>query len=445
MLFHLLSLRRGRAAASGCGSRHPCSVCRRLPVRAALLFLLIPASASGFQARDESPGVHPGRPRFVADAGTHLGEDGPEVVIMLEVPYAELFFRPAGAHFRSAFDIIFVLNRDGMQVGGELWNEEVLVAEHAHTGDRTTVVRRTCVIPASAGLHKVEAILSESAAGRESRLEWRLTVPDYDTLPLSISSLWLADRREEGVPLSLPPAGHVLSRRFGEPMVRKDVVGEVYRGSPEGGPARIAWRITDSRGDTHQQGEHAVPPGRRALFAISPDFTQLWLGSYVFDLRVAADGRDVRRRFDFQIEATAGAFDADLERSLELIALIADQQEVDQLRNLPAGERKEAWNRFWRGRDPDPDTPENEFRDTFFDRVRYANENFSILEPGWRSDRGRIYIRYGPPDEVESRPHRMDGPPYEIWIYAAPGLRFVFVDYEGFGRYQLYGPGRAGQ
>ena len=45
---------------------------------------------------------------------------------------------------------------------------------------------------------------------------------------------------------------------------------------------------------------------------------------------------------------------------------------------------------------PNPSTPENEFKQSFFERVRYANENYGVLEPGWRSDRGRLYIKYGP-------------------------------------------------
>jgi len=406
-----------------------------------ILLLTLPSVVGGFQARDESPVVHPGRPRFVADAATYLGRDGPEVVIMFEVPYSELFFRPFGAHFRSAFDVILVLQRDGMQAGGDLWHEEARVAEHSDTEDRSIFVRRSCTIPATPGDHKVEVIMRESAAGRDSRLEWQLAVPDYEQMHLSISSLWVTDETTDDDCMELPPPRPVLFRSFGEPLAPREVVGEVYRASPGDDPVRIAWRVTDSRGETSQQGEQTLPARKSVPFRIRPDLAQLWLGAYEFDMRARAGGREARRGFGFQIEATSGAFDVDVERSLELIAIIADRQEMEHLEDLPAGERKEAWNRFWQRRDPDPGTPENEFRDEFFARVRYANEHFSVLEPGWKSDRGRVYIRYGPPDQIESSLHRMYGPPHEIWIYLELGRRFVFVDYEGFGRYQLHGPG----
>src|SRR5260370_34935920 len=67
-------------------------------------------------------------------------------------------------------------------------------------------------------------------------------------------------------------------------------------------------------------------------------------------------------------------------------------------------EREKFVESFWIRRDPTPDTVENEFRDQYYQRVLYANERFSAGIPGSMTDRGRIYIIYGPPDEIESHP-----------------------------------------
>lgn len=67
-------------------------------------------------------------------------------------------------------------------------------------------------------------------------------------------------------------------------------------------------------------------------------------------------------------------------------------------------EREEFIEQFWLRRDPDPDTPENEYREEYYRRIAYANEKFTSGIPGWKTDRGRIYITWGPPDSVESRP-----------------------------------------
>src|SRR5215216_2001500 len=65
-------------------------------------------------------------------------------------------------------------------------------------------------------------------------------------------------------------------------------------------------------------------------------------------------------------------------------------------------ERDQFIEQFWLRRDPDPDTPENEYRDEYHERVQYANEHYASGIPGWKTDRGRIYIMFGKPHEVES-------------------------------------------
>src|SRR2546425_1231136 len=67
-------------------------------------------------------------------------------------------------------------------------------------------------------------------------------------------------------------------------------------------------------------------------------------------------------------------------------------------------EREQFVEQFWLRRDPTPDTVENEFKEEHYRRIAYANEHFAAGIPGWKSDRGRIYIVYGPADEIESHP-----------------------------------------
>ena len=67
-------------------------------------------------------------------------------------------------------------------------------------------------------------------------------------------------------------------------------------------------------------------------------------------------------------------------------------------------ERDQFIEQFWQRRDPTPDTEENEYKDEHYRRIAYANEHFAAGMPGWRTDRGRIYIVWGPPDEIDSHP-----------------------------------------
>ena len=410
-----------------------------------LVLVAVAGETLAFDVVERAPELPLSRPRFRADGGTRLTSQGPEAVLAFEVPYSELFFRPGGTRWRSRFDLIFVLREGKRQVAGDLFTEAIEVRSREATRDAASKVRRAISLPTKPGRYQAEVTLREATAGRETRVRWDLEVPDYQKLPLALSSLWLSEGEagEDTLAATLPPPGWRLTRRFFDLQGPVWVQGEIYRPDPGAEPSRLVWRVVGSRGEEHQPGEAELPAAAVTPFRLAPDLSSLWIGGYLFEVRVTAGGQEARRRFEFQVEASAGALEADAVQSLDLIALIADADEVRRLREAPSAERKEAWNRFWKRRDPTPETPQNEFRDEFFARVRQANEQFSSGGQGWRTDRGRTYIRYGPPDQIESYPMNLDSPAYEIWTYVRSGRRFVFVDYDGYGRYEFYQPGRS--
>src|SRR5215510_507254 len=89
----------------------------------------------------------------------------------------------------------------------------------------------------------------------------------------------------------------------------------------------------------------------------------------------------------------------------EDVAYIITDEERTAFKRLQTDEEREQFiENFWLRRDPTPDTVENEFKEEHYRRIAYANERFASGIPGWKADRGRIYITYGPPDENESHP-----------------------------------------
>lgn len=84
--------------------------------------------------------------------------------------------------------------------------------------------------------------------------------------------------------------------------------------------------------------------------------------------------------------------------------VITDEERVAFKRLATDEEREQFVEQFWRRRDPTPDTMENEYKEEHYRRIAYANERFASGIPGWKSDRGRIYITFGPPDEIEDHP-----------------------------------------
>ena len=89
----------------------------------------------------------------------------------------------------------------------------------------------------------------------------------------------------------------------------------------------------------------------------------------------------------------------------EDVAWIITDEERAAFKQLSNDEERDNFiEAFWQRRDPTPDTVENEFKEEHYRRIEYANEHFPAGIPGWKTDRGRIYIMYGPPDEIDAHP-----------------------------------------
>jgi GWxTD domain-containing protein len=103
-------------------------------------------------------------------------------------------------------------------------------------------------------------------------------------------------------------------------------------------------------------------------------------------------------------------------------------------------EREHFVKQFWLRRDPTPGTPENEFKEEHYRRIAYANEHFASSKPGWKTDRGRIYIVYGPPDEIEDRSQMT--PSTQTWTYRhiegiGDQVVIEFLDAHNTGDFQM--------
>lgn len=124
--------------------------------------------------------------------------------------------------------------------------------------------------------------------------------------------------------------------------------------------------------------------------------------------------------------------DEQLENEFSKAIYIATEAEKEQFKNLKNADAKRKFMYdFWKSRDPIPNTPKNEFKLEYLSRIAYANANFKYnFKEGWQTDRGRIYVTYGKPDDIERHPFEAEQRAYEIWQYYSleGGVEFVFVD-----------------
>jgi len=120
---------------------------------------------------------------------------------------------------------------------------------------------------------------------------------------------------------------------------------------------------------------------------------------------------------------------------------IASKTEIEKYEKLSNEDgKREFMFEFWKNKDVNNETNENDFYKVYLQRVQTANERYSRMgREGWKTDRGRAYLIYGEPSEVERYPNQSEAKPYEIWHYndLEGGVYFIFADLTGFLDYVL--------
>lgn len=142
------------------------------------------------------------------------------------------------------------------------------------------------------------------------------------------------------------------------------------------------------------------------------------------------------------LSTTFGAMsEEELDDLFDKAEYIATESEKDKYEALTTVEAKrEFMYTFWKARDENPSDDKNQYYQDYLKRITDANVKFSAAKKdGWKTDRGRVYLLYGPPSEIERYPNQIETKPYEIWKYESMegGVVFVFGDLTGFNDYQL--------
>ncbi len=162
---------------------------------------------------------------------------------------------------------------------------------------------------------------------------------------------------------------------------------------------------------------------------------------FVYKPGMAPDSSGLQGREEMAGSEYAVMTDEEINREIGFIGYLMSEAEKNQINGVTdlAGKQKFLFE-FWRNRNPDPRSGENSFKKEYMQRIDYANMNYTGgLRKGWKSDRGRVHVLYGTPDEIERFPNSPEANPYEIWHYQniQGGVEFVFVDRSQMEDYSL--------
>lgn len=329
------------------------------------------------------------------------------------------------------------------------------------------------------GNYDLHLTIPEDAAKNRKQLELRqeLLVPDFDSSnEASLSDVVLATDittssnhtdpfYKNG--LSIRPS---VTRLYGKGIENVFYYVEAYNAAQiAGSNGKYALHAFVARSNT----SHPISANLETHFDRDPrspdvivgkfDLSELPSGSYTLNVALANEAKKTvtRQSQKFFVynpgveeiksvasEATESSLftimtEEQIDEALEHIQIIATDSERKQARGIKdLAEKRRFLTEFWQKRNPSQDSPFNSFREEFNRRIRVADERYrGAFGPGWKTDRGRILVKYGPPVNIEQHLYDQQVKPYEIWQYDnIPGegqAIFVFADRNGFGQFEL--------
>jgi GWxTD domain-containing protein len=417
-------------------------------VRAVFVFVLAVLLTAIFS------GVHSVPRRFSLYAHSYLGDDHrPRVRVSANVPYNVMVFLKKNDLYEASFDLYLkLIDDDGKLIESAVLKDRVVVGSYEETNAPNNISKVARSFVMEPGDYVIEAILVIRNTHLRIPKAIEVKVPHFLSSGVGVSVPRLFVIAREQAPLRPPLRSYGSFESSGMEQSEANslfgfdkqlVMGfEVYTESPSSDSisCEILYEVLDLQKRQILYGKDMVQiTGSGDPFMVSFGVDEWEPGAYTFNVKTVIDDplREAVSSREFTIEFNRAMLGKYFSQTLEILSLIASQEELSELKNAAFDDRPRAWVEFWKRRDPSPGTDINEALEEHLRRIRYANAEFGSVDPGWKTDRGRVYIKYGDPDQIDSATDPYMQGEYQIWRYYSNNLVFVFYDRFGLGDYRL--------
>jgi GWxTD domain-containing protein len=377
-------------------------------------------------------------PQFRCQLGQRLGseKDSLRLIAAISVPYDNLVFQRSDSGFTVRFELVTTVFKKDTMVDERISSLVVNTPDYAETNSRTKNAAHVDEFRVAAGDYRVRVILTlQDESRRKSRWEGTLSLPPSDPL-LRLSDLYWISEDRNLVELGVP--------RLIENFSTSDDIARARAQLFSAGKDSIAltWTLLGERADTVRVHRRMVlPTGEIQNVEDTIHIKGRPAQRYTLWLEAMGNGRRETRamRFNVRIPGITSLV-TDLDQAIRQLKYVASSEEYSRLKQAQPVDRERLFKEFWKKRAEELRADVNDVMESFYGRVQYANEHFRTNHEGWDTDRGHIYILYGEPTDIERHPFEAGSYPYEVWYYSSLAKRFMFVDYTGFGDYNLVTP-----
>lgn len=352
-----------------------------------------------------------------------------------------LQFKDYGDAYVANYEMVIDLfDARGNRVDGIIDKNQIVAKNFEETNSRKHLNRYQVDFSQAAGAYTLYLEVQDLITKRKIRRQSTISVPDFSD-SLSMSDVAVIDHIQ--FDKAMLPAQPNITRVLQD--AESDFVAYCEFYSSLSDSIRLDYRIYDEEGYRLISITEYMTPEQGTIRKLVPlkELT-IFPGRYllIVEARVAGLKTGARKSFRIQYWEPPKSLTEESEYPSEVLALkhVSKSKEFSQILTADDSERAELIRAFWSKRDPTPDTDRNELQEEFRARVKHTVKHFSNItlnQHGPDTDRGKIYIIYGPPTEISKNSLPANNRTYEIWYYKEIDKRFIFVDKSGFGIFKL--------
>ncbi|MFC1561820.1 GWxTD domain-containing protein [candidate division KSB1 bacterium] len=367
--------------------------------------------------------------------------DKVSAVFVLQVDYDDLRFLKIDDKFVAKYELsIEILDGTDRIVERKYWTEEIIVEDFNETLSTLYGYVENTAFNLDPGFYNYVVQMTDTDSKELFSSRGNKIFSRYWRDGAGISDIVFTQTTEIDTTLdTLIPADELIKVDFNEGFSAQFRIF-----SADNQPVQLAWRIYDFLDDNealHGDSTTFLPADLIIDIDIPFDGESYQPGVYLLRAVVYHSSgikKEKLLRFTFTwINRPIESFDIEL--SLEQMKYIISTDDQSDIENMTDEEKRDFFINFWEDRDLTKDTEYNELMEEYFQRIEYANREFTIDNlPAWETDRGRIYCIYGRPDTRRTL-NSLDAqvPPQELWLYYKADKRFVFVDHSRKGHFLL--------
>ncbi len=379
--------------------------------------------------------------KYYQDYLSFLETDGKtKLDVFIKVPYSSVQFIKTGQGFEAGYSVtvsIFDEEEDRL-ITEKIWNEKIVALSFEQTVRETNFNLSHRSFELNSGTYKINTMLTDKDSRAEFTSENILNIKDFSKQPV-LSDLMLVGKRTvvEGNSKIIPNVSRdLITEKEGIPLFF-----ELYADSSTEYTLNYTVTNQDQEIVYSNSEKRKIEKGSNQIF-YTIDSLSLNIGKFIVKVEVKnSSGETLSSSIKSFVSRWEGVPSTitDLDKAVDQLIYIANPDEIDYIEGSETrNEKTKRFVEFWKKRDSNPADEYNAIFNEYFNRVAFANENFTSYSiEGWRSDRGMVLIILGLPDNIDRHPFEYYSKPYEVWQYYDLNRSFIFIDSSGFGDYRL--------